>query len=189
MKLSVSLLRRLYTFLRREKMQRWQRCLPFNDLIVDRWEKARFLGFGEGASIYDNSYVFGNVRVGPRTWVGPYTILDGSAGLEIGANCSISAGVQIYTHDSVKWAVSGGKSAYEYAPVKIGDRCYIGPNTIITKGVTIGEGSIVGAASIVREDIPPHSKAWGSPCKVMGTVTEQDILIQDNEHRSVKREF
>ena len=62
-------------------------------------------------------------------------MLDGSGGLEIGSNCSISCGVQIYSHDTVAWALSGGKEEYEYEKTSIGDSCYIGPNTIIQKGV------------------------------------------------------
>jgi NDP-sugar pyrophosphorylase family protein len=74
---------------------RWNRRLPFADYIVDRWEKAKALGFGEGSSIYDSALVLGDVRVGKNTWIGPFTVLDGPGGLEIGDNCSISAGVQI----------------------------------------------------------------------------------------------
>src|SRR5687768_11497360 len=100
--------------------QRWQRYLPFGDYVSDRWERARKMCFGEGASIYDSSLVMGDVSVGAHTWIGPFTVLDGSGGLEIGEYCSISAGVQIYSHDSVQWALSGGKAPYEKAPVKIG---------------------------------------------------------------------
>ena len=109
--------------------------LPFGDYIVDRWEKAKNLGFGEGSSIYDSAIVIGDVKVGKNTWIGPFTVLDGTGGLEIGDTCSISAGVQIYTHDTVEWAISGGKHPKEQAPVQIGNRCYIGPNSIISKGV------------------------------------------------------
>jgi acetyltransferase-like isoleucine patch superfamily enzyme len=105
------------------------------------------------------------VKVGGNTWIGPFTILDGSGDLEIGDFCSISAGVQIYTHDTVKWAISGGAEATEHAPVKIGSRCYIGPNTIISKGVTIGDGSVIGAHSCCNRDIPGGAKAWGSPVR------------------------
>jgi len=160
----------IYFRLREQVEKEWKRCLPFNELIVDRWEKAKFLGFGEGSSVYDSSYVYGDVKVGKETWIGPYTLLDGSGKLIIGDNCSISAGVQIYTHDSIERAISGGDADIKHAPTTIGSNCYIGPNTIIAKGITIGEGCIVGAMSLVLKDIPPHSKAWGNPAKVMGTV-------------------
>ena len=77
----------LYDKLRAGMRQRWQRDLPLEELLFDRWERARSLGFGEGTSIYHNSYVYGDVKVGKHTWVGPYTLLDGSGGLAIGDYC------------------------------------------------------------------------------------------------------
>lgn len=136
--------------------------------MVDRWDKARALGFGEGSSIYDSAIVIGSVSVGEHTWIGPWVMLDGSGGLSIGAHCSISAGVQVYTHDSVRWALSGGTGTIERAPTRIGNRCYIGPNVVISKGVTIGDGCVIGAGSLVLQDIPPGTKAFGTPCRPMG---------------------
>ena len=154
---------------RREEVDaRFRRTLPFGDYVVDRWEKARALGFGEGASIYDSALVIGDVSVGAGTWIGPGVVLDGSGGLRIGAFCSISAGVQIYSHDTVDWAASGGKMPPDRAPTSIGDRCYIGPNTVIAKGVAIGDGCVVGAASVVLDNLPGGSKAAGVPCRIIG---------------------
>lgn len=160
----------LYQQRRQEMREQWQRDLPLTELLFDRWERARHLGFGEKTSIYHNSYVFGDVRVGSNTWIGPFTLLDGSGGLAIGDFCSISSGVQIYTHDTVKWALSGGKASYEHAPVKIGNCCYIGPDSIVTKGVEIGDHSLVGAQSLVNRSLPAFSIALGTPARVVGKV-------------------
>jgi acetyltransferase-like isoleucine patch superfamily enzyme len=162
--------RRLYERLREDVRERWNRDLPLGELLFDRWERARELGFGEGASIYHSSYVYGDVRVGRGTWIGPFTILDGTGGLAIGDSCSISSGVQIYTHDTVKWAVTGGTAEYEHAPVQVGSCCYLGPNAVVAKGVTIGEHSVVGTGSFVNRDIPPYSIAVGAPCRTIGSV-------------------
>jgi acetyltransferase-like isoleucine patch superfamily enzyme len=143
------------------------RSLPFADLLFDRWERAKLAGFGEGTSVYDSCCIFGKVKVGVNTWIGPFTVLDGSGGLDIGDNCSISAGVQIYSHDSVQWAISGGKEKYEYDRTSIGSNCYIGPNTIITKGVTLGNNLIVGANSFVKNSFPEGSKIAGSPARLI----------------------
>lgn len=151
----------------------YNRVLPFGDYFSDRWEKAKFLGFGEKSSIYDNVLVLGDVQVGTNTWIGPNVILDGSGGLEIGSNCSISAGVQIYSHDSINWAISGAKEDYSYAKTIIKDNCYIGPNVIIQKGITIEEGSIIGSNSFVNKNIPANSKAYGTPVKVQGKAFEK----------------
>lgn len=160
-------LQQLHHILREKIKSRWNRVIPLAESVTDRWEKAKYLGFGKGSSIYDNSYVFGEVSVGENTWIGPFTILDGSGGLKIGSFCSISAGVQIYTHDSIDWALSGGKEAYAYASVEIGNNCYIGPNTVITRGVTIGDRTIIGANSLVLENIPAGSRAMGTPARVV----------------------
>ncbi len=143
------------------------RSLPFADLMFDRWERAKAAGFGEGTSVYDSCCIFGKVSVGINSWIGPFTVLDGSGGLSIGSNCSISAGVQIYSHDSVQWAISGGKEKYDYASTAIGNNCYIGPNTIITKGVILGDKVIVGANSLVKNSFPQGSRVAGSPAKII----------------------
>ncbi len=163
-------LEKLHFKMRKNINRAYKRVLPFNEEFTDRWEKAKYLNFGKGASIYDSSIVLGDVAVGKNTWIGPFTVLDGSGKLKIGSNCSVSAGVQIYTHDSVKWAISGGKEDYERSPVKIGARCYIGPNVIISRGVTIGRCSVIGANSFVNKSVPAYSVAYGSPCELKGKV-------------------
>ncbi len=163
----LSILKKSFKLLRRVKKNKFNRILPLSDLIQDRWEKAKYAGFGKGTSVYDSCYIFGEVTVGENTWVGPFTVLDGTGGLSIGSNCSISAGVQIYTHDTVHWAVSGGFYPYEYDKVIIEDNCYIGPNTIIAKGVHLRSGSIVGANSFVNKSYPENAKIAGNPAKIV----------------------
>ncbi len=160
---------------RESQNKRWNRTLPFGDYVVDRWEKARLLGFGEGASIYDSAVVLGPVNVGAYTWIGPWVMLDGTGDLSIGSHCSISAGVQIYTHDSVEWATSGGKAEIKRAPTRVGNNCYIGPNVIISKGVTIGDGCIIGANSLVLSDLPSGMKAFGNPCRSTSVTNFESI--------------
>lgn len=164
----MELLRQAWVQRRREVDAQWKRSLPFGDYVVDRWTRAREMGFGEGTSVYDSVLVLGDVRVGAKTWIGPFVVLDGSGGLSIGDHCSISAGVQLYTHDTVRSAITGGAAPYERAPTKIGNRCYLGPQTVVAKGVTIGDGAVIGANSLVMDDVPAGMKAFGTPCRVVG---------------------
>lgn len=145
----------------------FDRTLPFADYVMDRWERAEVLGFGEGSSVYDNCLVLGNVRVGEYTWIGPNTLLDGSGELIIGSHCCISAGVQIYSHDSVKHCLSSKQEPIERQKTVIGNNCYIAPNVIISKGVTIGNSVVIGANSLVMSDIPDNYKAFGTPCRLI----------------------
>ena len=169
----------LYKNLREETRKNWKRTLPFNELLFDRWEKAQFLGAQKDASVYDSSYIFGNVDIGKNTWVGPYTILDGSGGkVRIGKYCSISSGVQIYSHNSVKWSLTGGKSGIKKKNVSIGDNCYIGPYSIITMGSKIGKGCVVGAFSLIKSIIPPNSIVIGNPGKVVGKIIVKGKIVK-----------
>lgn len=148
----------------------YQRSLPLNELIVDRWERATKLGFGSGTSIYDSSLVFGNPHVGINCWIGPFTIVDGSGGLTIGNYCTLSAGVHIYSHDSVSQTLTSGQRPIDRQPVKLGNNVYIAPHALVTKGVTIGNHCVVGAWALINQDIPDYSIVFGQPGKVVGRV-------------------
>ena len=77
-------MRKLYLERRQEVRELYKRTTSFGDYFTDRWERARFEGFGDGTSVYDNVLVVGDVRVGCHCWIGPNVVLDGSGGLEIG---------------------------------------------------------------------------------------------------------
>jgi len=143
--------------------EKFKRHVSINDLLFDRWETAEFYGFGEGTSCYNNVLILGDVRVGKNTWIGPNVVLDGTAGLEIGDFCSISAGVQIYSHNTVKWSNSLGAEAAEISPTRIGNGVYIGPNSIIQMGVTVADKSVIGAMSFVNKDVERNEKVFGCP--------------------------
>lgn len=158
--------------------EKFNRSLSFQDGLFDRFERAKNLGFGEGASIYNSALIFGNVSVESKTWIGPYVIIDGSGGdVRIGSYCSISAGVHIYSHDTVMWALSGGKKPYYQKSVCIGSNTYIGAQSIIKAGIEIGNHCLVGANTFVNKSIPNNSIVVGNPCKIIGRVKiDQDEI-------------
>jgi acetyltransferase-like isoleucine patch superfamily enzyme len=170
-------LKALIERLQADKMRLFHRRVSVGDLLTDRHQNARQYGWGEGTTCYDNVLVLGEVRVGEHTWIGPNVILDGRGGLEIGSHCSISAGVHIYTHHTVRWSLSGGRAAMDVAPTKIGSSVYIGPNSVISKGITIGDRAVVGALSFVNCDIPGGMKAFGQPATLVGAVDSDDELL------------
>jgi acetyltransferase-like isoleucine patch superfamily enzyme len=172
MSISKDEIRDVYEKLRDQMKRQFRRTVSFADYFTDRWERAQYEGFGEGTSVYDNVLILGNVRVGRHTWIGPNVILDGSGGLAIGDYCSISASVQIYTHDTVRWSTSLGKAAMEVRPTQIGNGVYIGPGSIVQMGVRIGDRAVIGALSFVNEDVPEKARAYGSPARVL---TNRDV--------------
>ncbi len=157
----------------------YQRSLPFQDAMFDRWERANRLGFSAGASIYNSAAVFGDVKVGAATWIGPNVLLDGSGGgIDIGAYCSISSGVHIYTHDTVLWALSGGTVQHKHAPVRVGDCSYIGSQSVIAAGVSIGSRCVVAANSFVNADFPEATIVGGTPARKIGTVVGEGSQVR-----------
>ncbi|MBM3309370.1 MAG: acyltransferase [Candidatus Altiarchaeales archaeon] len=128
----------------------------------------------------EHCWIVGNPKIGEGTWIGTFTVIDGSGKLTIGRECEISSGVHIYTHSTALRCVSGksykpdgikNKKAIEKAPVEIGNHTFIGANSTILKGVTIGDHCIIGAGSVVTRDIPSYSVAFGVPAEVVGKVS------------------
>ena len=96
-----------------------------------------------------------------------------NSGLQIVCAEKISIGKETYIGRDV-WIRdnNGGHTIVQAgytnsAPVIIGDFCWIGSNVVIMKGVTIGEGSVIAANSVVTSNIPPHSLASGNPAQVI----------------------
>ncbi|MDD5885648.1 MAG: sugar O-acetyltransferase [Erysipelotrichaceae bacterium] len=62
-------------------------------------------------------------------------------------------------------------------PIVIENDCWIASNVTVCGGVRIGEGSVIGAASVVTRDIPPHSLAAGNPARVIRSITPNDSVF------------
>lgn len=86
--------------------------------------------------------------------------------ITIGDDVTISDRVIILAHDA-STRVGGGYT--KIAPVKIGNRVFIGAGSILLPGVTVGDDVIIGAGSVVTKDIPPNSVAAGNPATVISS--------------------
>jgi len=91
--------------------------------------------------------------------------------IEIQDDAIISAGVRLVSHDS-SYANIAGDLPTRYGKITIEKNAYIGVNSIILPGITVGAGSLIGAGSVVNQDIPPNSVAVGNPVKIVSTVDE-----------------
>jgi len=169
------LIRKLLFKLIAQKKNEYDRFLSIPDYIIDRWERAKLMGFGEGSSVYDSCLVLGDVSVGKNVWIGPFTCLDGTGGLTIGDNCQIGPGVKIFSHDSVKKVIDVNAKT-EKSPVIIEKNVAIGSNTVISMGIHIGECVIIAPNSYVIRDIPSYSKVFGNPAKVFENIEKPQDL-------------
>ena len=92
--------------------------------------------------------------------------------IKIGDNVQVTKGVRFFTH-------GGGHAIRHQYPdfdvfgkIYVEDRAYIGSNSLIMPGVTIGEGAIVAAGSVVTKSVPKYTVVGGNPARVLCTVEE-----------------
>jgi len=140
------------------------------------------LRVGEG-SIVEGTVVTeregAEISIGKNTFVGN-SVISCAARIDIGDDVLVSWGCNIVDHNShaILWQHRmndvrewyDGKKNWihvDIRPVKIGDKSWLGFNVGILKGVTIGEGAIVGAGSIVTKDVPAWTIVAGNPAKIV----------------------
>lgn len=169
-KLWASLLE-LHHWCRNYTREKYGRINPAYEDFFDWSERGRYwTREDKGITIYNSATLIGDVKIGEHTWIGPFSLLDGGGKLEIGRYCSVSTGCQLLTHDSVKWALSGGKMKAEYASTHIGDCCFLGSHAVVTKGITVGNHCLIGAGAVVANDVDDFTISAGVPARAIGKV-------------------
>ncbi len=112
-----------------------------------------------------------NISIGNRCRINTGTYISGLGSLTIGNNILIGMNVVILTtnHNFHKVNIPIYFQEFTSKKVNIGDDVWLGANSIILPGVSIGKGSVIGAGSVVTKNIPDYSIAVGNPAKVIKT--------------------
>lgn len=130
------------------------------------------------------NYGEGIIFIDSDVYIGDDTLISCVDRIEIGKMTLIAHGVQIFDNDSHPlnssdrerdWYISKNRLTeprpmIASAPIKIGENVWIGFNSIITKGVAIGDGSIIAAGSVVTKNVPPYTLVAGNPARVIRSV-------------------
>ncbi|MEC5317731.1 sugar O-acetyltransferase [Brenneria populi subsp. brevivirga] len=122
---------------------------------------------------------------GTNTFIGDHfyanhnlVILDG-ARVTIGNNVFIAPNVGIHTAGH-PLDVGRRNQGLEYAlPIVIGNNVWIGASAVILPGVSIGDGAMIGAGSVVTKDIPANVIAVGNPCRVLREISDRESERQN----------
>ena len=121
------------------------------------------------------------IIIHPNVYIGDDCLLSCASQIEIGSNALIAHGAQIFDNDShsVDWQLrqldwqnrvglgGGYVDTVQAAPVIVGENTWIGCNSMIFKGVTIGVKSVVAAGSVVTKDVPPLVLVAGNPARII----------------------
>jgi acetyltransferase-like isoleucine patch superfamily enzyme len=112
----------------------------------------------------------GRIKIGRRVFLGPYTVIYGHGGVEIGDHTLVSMHCCIMSSNH---SVPAREKIIRHEPdiplpTKIGRDVWLGAGVKVLGGVTIGDGSVVGAGAVVTKDLPAYSIAVGVPAHVIG---------------------
>lgn len=126
-----------------------------------------------------------HTRVGSHCFFNFHLTIQDDAEVTIGDHCDFGPNVTIVTplhpmradeRRQMRCADGTVRRLCYARPVHIGSHCWFGANVTVCPGVTIGEGCVIGAGSVVTRDIPPNSFAAGVPCRVIRKITEADSM-------------
>ncbi len=137
----------------------------------------------ENVTLYGRNEIWDphKISIGQGSIIGDRAFLDGRYGIQIGNHVNMGFDVMIFTnqHDvQSKTFATDGKNG----PVVIGDRVWISARSVILPRVTIGEGAVIAAGSVVTKDVEPYSIYGGIPAKKIGTRNTELTYTFDGSH-------
>ena len=152
-----------------EKIVLGRGCKIHADASVDA-SRSPGVRFGDKVTLNRYAYVQGGdggVRLGDRVEINNFSIVNGTGGVDIGDDTLIGPGVRIisYQHRHARGATIRSQPA-DVRPIRIGRDVWVGANAIILAGVSIGDGAVVAAGAVVREDVPAYAIVAGVPATI-----------------------
>jgi acetyltransferase-like isoleucine patch superfamily enzyme len=146
---------------------------PFNWCVIVRRELyfSFFARVGIDLAVHDNVLIKypDEITLGDHVTINPGCILVGKGGLSIGSNAMIGAGTKIVTttHVTDRTDLPMRLQGMSSTPIVIEDDVWFGFDVKVLPGAVIRRGSVIGAGSVVTDEIPEYSIAAGAPARVI----------------------
>ena len=142
---------------------KYDRCIVRLDEYSELYIKGQFSMYGGSKIIVGPN---ATVELGNNSFISLDTKIVCKEHIKIGDNCAISWGCLIMDTDFHNIIYDDGINK-ETMPISIGDNVWIGSDVTILKGVSIGNGAVIGARSVVTKDVPERCIVVGNPAKII----------------------
>lgn len=131
----------------------------------------------------------GKLEIGRFCYIGDGVIISAQSDVRIGEATLLAHGVQVFDNNThpvsaaarelqfrrmMGFKERNGQIVIDTSPVHIGKRCWIGMNSLVMKGVSIGDDTIVAAGSVVSADLPEGVIAGGNPARIIRALTAEE---------------
>lgn len=170
-------------------------CIVINSIwykIENALQRARYIRyipkFNEVGNeiILDKDIYFNkpyNISIGDGTFIGQNVVLNAIEEISFGENCAIAAGSYFMTWNhiindrTIELRVTGK----EAEPINVKDGAWVGYNSVILPGVTIGNGAVVAAGAVVTKDVPDWTVVGGVPATPIAIRTDDGLEYIDQD--------
>jgi acetyltransferase-like isoleucine patch superfamily enzyme len=130
-------------------------------------------------AVFPSEEQTGSITVGDYSIVNPGVRMTSASSIEIGDSCMIAMNAYLSDadwHDIHHRIFAPGSTG----PIKLEKNVWIGDSALVTKGVTIGENSVVGAYSVVTRDVPANTIVAGSPARIVGELDTSHLTTREH---------
>lgn len=153
-----------------ERIHLGRRCKIHSGASLDA-TRAGGIRLGDGVTINRLAYLQGDqggIVLGDRVEINNFSIVNGTGGVSIGRDTLIGPGVRIISYQHQYDAGTLIREQRSIArPIQIGCDVWIGANAVVLAGVTIADGAVIGAGSVVTKDVPAGAVVVGVPARVV----------------------
>ncbi len=118
---------------------------------------------------------FSNLIIGEGSYIGKHVFFDLPARVVLGKECVVSAGVKFLTHQDCGDRMMATYYARKVNGITVGEGSWIGANAIILAGVKLGKLCVVGAGAVVTESFPDNSVIGGVPAQLIKTLHPNEL--------------
>lgn len=127
-----------------------------------------------GLTLENTYFNYENLNIGKRCYIGRKTFFDLADKIYINNDCVVSGGVTILTHQDVGERMLSDYYKRKQEAVILEEGCWIGQNSTILCGVTIGKCSVIAAGSVVTKDVPEYTVVGGVPAKIIKVIEKKN---------------